>query len=96
MRCEGTTPDWRLAILGAEARLYYPSETQMEIPHSTRAEGREWPQALSLIGARDTAIVILNQRDCTIAADTFAFEAQILTQRGQTPILLSGCCAVTE
>lgn len=96
LACEGNSPDWRLDLSGPVARFRFSGATEMEIPLRTRAEGRDWPRALTLIGERDTAIVVLHDRACGIAQDSFPIEAQILTQRGQTPVLLTGCCAVTE
>lgn len=89
LTCTGTAPDWRLEITDDSAAFRFPGLTRMDIPHSTRAEGRDWPRAMTLIGPRDTAIVVIHQRDC----GGLPFESQVLTQRGQTPILLSGCCA---
>ncbi|MEM1233247.1 MAG: hypothetical protein AAGH70_03900 [Pseudomonadota bacterium] len=60
----------------------------MDVPHTARAGGADWPRALTLIGDRDTGILILHDRAC----EGGSHEAQMLTQRGQTPILLTGCC----
>ena len=84
--CEGD--GWSLALQGAQAEFVFPAPTQMDIPHVAVAEGAEWPRALTMIGDRDTGIVILHDRACA----TGTHEAQILTQRAQTPILLTGCC----
>ena len=82
---------WSLSISGLQARLNFPSPTDMNIPSVVVAEGAEWPRAMTLIGARDTAIVVLHDRLCTGGTH----EVQVLTQRGQTPILLNGCCTET-
>ena len=79
---------WQLTIKGAVARLDYLMHTQMELMLTTPAERRDWPKALSLVGDRDTAIVIVDARNCGDAPLT----AEVLTQRGQTPVLLTGCC----
>ncbi|MEM9437639.1 MAG: hypothetical protein AAGA15_11405 [Pseudomonadota bacterium] len=60
----------------------------MDIPSIVDAEGDAWPKALTLIGERDTGILLLHDRVC----EGGTHEAQMLTQRGQTPILLTGCC----
>ncbi|MEO0486634.1 MAG: hypothetical protein AAF092_12040 [Pseudomonadota bacterium] len=90
--CTGLGADagWRLELLDTQAEFFFPAATRMDIPHTAFAEGAEWPRALSLIGDRDTAIVILHDRACPGGTH----EAQVLTQRGQSPILLHGCCAV--
>ena len=86
MTCEGD--GWTLDLMETQARLSFPSPTDMDIPHSVSAEGADWPKALTLLGDRDTASVLLHDRAC----DGGSHEVQVLTQRAQTPILLQGCC----
>ena len=92
LMCDGNTPEWALTLDGSQARFTFPAPTDMDIPHVARAENRDWPRSMTLIGDRDSAIVILDvARDgdaCVAATHT----AQVLTQRGQTPIFLVGCC----
>ncbi|MEM1373767.1 MAG: hypothetical protein AAGF78_05220 [Pseudomonadota bacterium] len=83
-----TGDGWSLELMGAQAEFTFPAPTQMDVPHTARADGADWPRALTLIGARDTGILILHDRACADGTH----EAQMLTQRGQTPILLTGCC----
>lgn len=88
--CEGE--GWSLNISGSQARFDFPAPTVMDIPHMATAEGADWPRAMTLIGDRDTAIVILHDRICPGGTN----EVQILTQRAQSPILLNGCCTETS
>ena len=43
----------------------------------------------------DTAIVVVNEATCDLEGRPWPLTANILTQRGQTPILLTGCCEAT-
>ena len=90
LQCNGDDPDWRLELAGDVARLQFLGWTEMQVPHTAQAEGRDWPRALTLIGPRDSAIALVNRRIC----DDESYEIQLLTQRGQTPVLLTGCCRV--
>ncbi|RVT84211.1 hypothetical protein DXV76_11010 [Rhodobacteraceae bacterium CCMM004] len=90
--CLGTAPNWSLRITGDTARLRTTREIDFDIPHRARAEGRDWPRALTLIGLRDSAVVVLDRLQC----DAHPVTAHVLTQRGTTPILLTGCCEVVR
>ncbi|WP_323764285.1 hypothetical protein [Marinovum sp.] len=96
LSCAGEAPGWRLDLLGPVAVFHFPARTEMEVRLTTPAEGRDWPIAKTLTGPRDTAIVVLQERACVTGHGSFPIEAQVLTQRGTTPILLTGCCAVVE
>ena len=91
LACSGDAFAWRLEITGDSATLSLGTNTRMDVMHEAIAEGQEWPRALTLIGDRDTAIVILEPRTCPGDPDA-SHTAEVLTQRGQTPILLTGCC----
>ena len=93
--CDGHTLGWQLRLDGNTASLSFGTVTQMDVMDDTTADGAEWPRALTLIGNRDTGILILEPRACTGDPDA-DFNAELLTQRGQTPILLTGCCRVVE
>ena len=92
LQCHGQTPNWRLDIRDDAAIFVFPGKTEMTVKAETRVEGAAWPRALTLIGDRDTGILVLHHRLCGDAP----FEAQMLTQRGQTPILLTGCCETQQ
>ncbi|MEQ9693346.1 hypothetical protein [Shimia sp. SDUM112013] len=94
--CDGADPDWHLTLAGPMAQLRYLRNTDFEIPQSTRAEGRDWPRAYTLVSEFDTAIIILNEARCTVSGAQWPITAHVLTQRGTTPILLTGCCTVAE
>ena len=86
--CSGQNPDWQLSFDSQQARFTFPSPTDMDVMLQTKAEGREWPRAYTLIGDRDTAIVLLDP----VACSNGTHSANVLTQRGTTAILLAGCC----
>ena len=90
--CSGTAPEWSLTITGSEAIFDYQRKNSFQIPDTARAQGQDWPRAKPLIGDFDTAVVILDQTIC----ETGPISVDILTQRGQTPILLTGCCEIKE
>jgi hypothetical protein len=92
MMCNGQNPAWTLRIEDDTAVLNHVINTQMNLMLSTVAKGQLTPVALTFVGDRDTAIVVVHDRIC----GTALYEAQVLTQRGQTPILLTGCCEVTK
>lgn len=74
------------------AALHLLGRADMDLMHQTTAEGRDWPRAFTLIGERDTAIVLIEREDC----NGLPYRAHLFTQRGQTPILLTGCCEARE
>ncbi len=89
--CEGTAPDWQLDLAPDTAQFRLPLTTparHFDIPQHSSAEGHDWPQAFTLIADFDTAIVVLDAAQC----GDMSLRAHILTQRGETPILLTGCC----
>jgi len=53
---------------------------------TTRPNGQDWPRALTFIGRGDSAIVIVE--------DGPDHAVRVLTQRGETPIMLIGTCDV--
>lgn len=89
--CAGA-PGWSLDLQPDSARFYYPAETRMEVMLETPVQGADWPRAFTLIGERDTAIVLLERESCTRDGASFELRAHVFTQRGQSPILLTGCC----
>ena len=95
--CGGVEPSWGISI--AEGRGAYttpeiPDPVTYDIPLITKAEGRPWPRIVTLIGRGDTALLVLNQRQCsdTMSDIDFPYEALLLTQRGTEAIALTGCC----
>lgn len=93
--CVGVDPAWTLALSQDTARFDYIGAAEMTIPQVSRAEGRTWPLAMTLISAdySSTAIVLLHDRSCSIDGESHPVEAQVLTQRQDLPVLLTGCCA---
>ncbi|NNK79049.1 MAG: hypothetical protein HKP40_10095 [Litoreibacter sp.] len=97
LTCDGTDPDWSLTIGEAHASLDYGRSVTLDIPQRGSAKGRDWPKALTLVGRSDTAIVVLHQQRCDNAIVTgYPIEATVLTQRGEEPVILSGCCRYSD
>ena len=97
--CGGVEPLWDLRITGDKATYAtpeIPDALSYDIPHRSVAEGRLWPRALSLIGVRDTAVAVVDQRQCSDTASDIAYPyaVDLLTQRRGEAILLTGCCRV--
>ena len=88
--CYGTAPDWRLTITNTAASFQFENRSiQFEVPQHSRAEGRDWPLAITMVARNDTAIVVLEPSATGYVVD-------ILTQRNTVPILLTGSCEVRE
>lgn len=86
LRCHSDDPDWVISFSQDMARFDYDGRgTDFDIVHQTNGLPGPWPIALTLIADRDTAIVIADQSDGQTTID-------ILTQRGTTPVLLTGKC----
>ena len=94
--CEGSDPDWFLTLAGPVATFDYLRKNTFDIPQTNTAEGRDWPRAYTLIAEFDTAIVLIDEKTCELNGRPWPITAHVLTQRGQTPILLTGCCTVAE
>ena len=94
MTCDGSAPDWSVAIGAEGASFSYIGTSAMDIPQMSRAEGRAWPLAMTLISAdySSTAILIVEPRAC----DTGNHAATVLTQRNEVPVLLVGCCTLHD
>lgn len=95
--CGGAEPFWNLTIEDDRAAFSTPERPDavtFDIRLRTRAEGRDWPRAFTLIGRGDTAVIVLDQRSCsdTVTDRAYPYAGTLLTQRGTEPILLSGCC----
>ena len=90
LTCAGE--NWSLELSDKDVSFSFLGDTKMEVMLDTPAEGREWPRAMTLIGDRDSGVLILDQRMCGEAP----YSAEVLTQRGTTPVLLVGCCQVAE
>lgn len=93
--CRGIGPQWSAQIAGETARFSYIGHAEMDIPQFSRAEGRLWPVAMTLVSTdySRTAILMIHERACNLGEDIiYDYEAQVLTQRHETPVLLTGCC----
>ena len=94
--CGGVEPFWSLEIAAEEAVFSAPDVEQIDysIPHIAKAEGRFWPQVLTLLAQRDTALAIVRPQQCsdTMSDATFDWMIDVLTQRNGEAIALTGCC----
>ncbi len=89
--CSGVDPEWTMTITPDGARFaYLDRESDMQIPQSTQPKGAEWPRAMTLVGLRDSAIVILESLEGSQQP------IRVLTQRGEEPVMLVGTCLVTQ
>lgn len=95
LQCSGVDPAWSARIDGLDGSFELTRPVDMDVPQSARAVNRDWPRAYTLLGRSDTAIVIVSERACTLGAQGFTHTADVLTQRADVPILLTGCCVVT-
>ncbi|MCF2870733.1 hypothetical protein L0664_06610 [Octadecabacter sp. G9-8] len=86
--CEGADPAWSMTITedGTLFETATKSDVDLDIAWETRTEGADWPRALTLIGRGSSAIVIVEPPQDT------TFPVRILTQDGETPLLLVGSC----
>lgn len=92
--CTGQSPDWSLTLEGDQATFSFIFESDLNLMLETIAERSDWPRALTYIGRGDSAIVLLEAGNACrydTASDS-TMSANILTQRGETPVLLTGCC----
>lgn len=94
LSCSGDNPHWSLTVSGESGVFELTQPVTMDIPLVTKAERRDWPRAYSLIGDRDTVIAVVDRDACVLRGQDFDLSADILTQRGSTAIVLTGCCAV--
>ena len=90
--CQGSNPDWKLGLSEKTADFTYKNQDHMDVPQSATALSRDWPRAFTLIGRANTAIVLLDRDDCVLDGTPYPISADILTQDGTLPVLLTGCC----
>lgn len=94
LACNGIAPVWDLALDGDTATFEFGRSSDMTLALQTTPQDAQWPKALTLIGRGDSAIILLTPGGCSYPADEQygTIAAEVLTQRGQTPVLLLGCC----
>lgn len=91
-QCHGSAPDWDLVTTPEGATFDFQFPLDLTLALSTLATGAEWPRAYTFIGRGGSAIVIVEQQMC----GDQSYAARVLTQRGETPLLLTGCCTVFD
>ena len=87
LTCAAQDAAWELTIEQEFATFaFLDRTTQMQIMQRSTAENATWPLAMTAVGPRDSAIMIVEQ------PDDGSYLVRILTQRGETPVLLAGTC----
>ncbi len=87
LMCTDTSQSWTLSITQDTTTFaYLDRKSDMEIMQRSIAEDQDWPIAMTVVGPRDSGIVIVESPNDGI------YDVRILTQRGETPILLAGTC----
>jgi len=94
LSCRGD--NWSLALNWETATFEHDKVLEMTVPQYSVAEGHDWPVAVTLISDFDTAIAIIDKRQCQANGVDAFYTAEVLTQRGTVPVLLTGCCMVLE
>ena len=89
--CEGFAPDWRVEGTAA-VDFDWEGRVALDVMHTALGENDPDVRAYTFVGLRDTAILITKAQACDIRGTTWDYAATVLTQRGQTPVVLSGCC----
>lgn len=94
--CGGVEPFWSLEIGAEDAIFTAPDVAQINytIPHVATAEGRPWPQVLTLLAQRNTALAIVRPLHCsdTMSDTKYDWMIDVLTQQNGEAIALTGCC----
>lgn len=94
--CGGVEPFWSLEIGAENATFSAPDVEQIDyaIPHVATAEGRSWPQVLTLLAQRNTALAIVRPLQCsdTMSDTNYGWMIDVLTQQNGEAIALTGCC----
>ena len=86
--CTGSDPDWTLSTQGDTARFEFGYDSELSLMLTTQAQGHDWPIAMTYIGRGDSVIAVIEPAAC----ETGDIRATLLTQRGETPLMLVGCC----
>ena len=91
MQCSGSHPNWNADLNGAVATFQLRDRLQeYDVKLTTPAQNDPDTTAYTLIGATDTAILIVHPGRCNTAENI----AHILTQDRTNAILLTGCCRI--
>lgn len=70
------------------ATVVFDRMSGMDIMQDDRAMNAPHTRAMTLVGTRDSGILFVT----TSACNDFELQGTYLTQRGESPIILSGCC----
>lgn len=89
LQCSGFMPNWQAELTGDIATFTLRERTgDYEVKLTTPAQNDPDTTAYTLIGATDTAILIVHPGRCNTADHI----AHVLTQERSEAILLTGCC----
>ncbi|MCO4826394.1 MAG: hypothetical protein KC451_16230 [Amylibacter sp.] len=91
MQCSGSHPNWSADLNGETATFQLRERVQeYDVKLTTPALNDPDTTAYTLIGATDTAILIVHPGRCNTAENI----AHILTQDRSEAVLLTGCCRI--
>lgn len=88
--CSGDDPAWDLTMEDETAQFRFQRRSELSLMLTTTAQDSDTPQALTYVGRGDSLIAIIEDGICRYGDGDYS--ATILTQRGQTPVMLLGCC----
>jgi len=94
--CSGAAPDWSMELTEDGTIFTFQQKLEFDIGLVTIAQGSDWPRAVSLAGRGGTAIAILSQLPDGATCEGSNTQAVVLSQQGQTPIMLNGCCTTAQ
>lgn len=86
--CQGSDIEWEFLAFDDIATFDYQRISELTLALTTVPEGQNWPRAYTFIGRGDSAIVIVEP------LVENSHPVRILTQRGETPLLLVGTCTL--
>ena len=91
LTCTGSHPNWQATLNGSEATFTLRERAgDYSVELVTPATNDPDTTAYTLIGATDTAILIVHPGRCNTADHI----AHVLTQERSEAILLTGCCTL--
>jgi len=90
LTCSGQDPAWVLTTTETGAIFVFDRMTEMAVMQDDTAVNADHTRAMTLVGARDSGILVVT----TAACNNLELQGTYLTQRAESPIILSGCCTV--
>lgn len=90
LTCSGQDPTWAITTTQTQATFVFDPMSEMDIMQDDVALHADHTRAMTLVGPRDSGILITTTSTC----NDLELQRTYLTQRGESPIILSGCCTV--